>query len=68
MAVSFFGLNHRHRRHFADEIGEQALVIGERCWTSMKVMPLIGRHNWRKNLEGTQPPADAPMPTINEAA
>jgi hypothetical protein len=49
-----FGFNHRHRGHFADEIGEQALVIGREVLDQHEGHATVGQHIGEESLEGAQ--------------
>src|SRR6185503_3746919 len=40
---------------------------GSRCWTSTKAMPVSAGMCWRKFLNASRPPAEAPMPTVKKS-
>jgi hypothetical protein len=48
--------------------GMMPLCVGSRCWTMTNAMPLPGGTRARNCSKASSPPADAPMPTMGNAA
>ena len=59
-----FDRRNRHRRLAGKDLGEQARVFGERCWTTTKARPVSIGSARSSSETASSPPAEAPIPTI----
>jgi hypothetical protein len=61
-------LRHIHCRAVPDELGQDACVVGGKMLDQHERHPGVGRHVAKKVRNASNPPTEAPMPTIRQDA